>query len=120
MYTKEEQAENRKKWVSALRSGNYQQGTEALRNGDEYCCLGVACDISGLGKWANSEYIVVQGRETYSHFTHLPSSVKEWLGLLSANGAYRSDFSLIMRNDDGDTFLEIADIIESEPEDLLA
>jgi hypothetical protein len=39
------------KWVKALRSGEYQQGTGAL-HGEDYasgtdvfCCLGVACDI---------------------------------------------------------------------------
>ena len=40
-----------KKWVKALRSGEYQQGEgELCREDDivgdcEYCCLGVACDI---------------------------------------------------------------------------
>lgn len=36
-----------KQWVEALRSGKYKQGRQALRNKDEeYCCLGVLCDIS--------------------------------------------------------------------------
>ena len=35
----------KKKWVVALRSGKYEQGKEALRNGDKYCCLGVLCEI---------------------------------------------------------------------------
>lgn len=35
------------KWVEALRSGDYKQGRQALRNKyNEYCCLGVLCDIS--------------------------------------------------------------------------
>ena len=51
--------ENRKKWIEALRSGEYTQGREALRvslirdfdqgnrevEEDFYCCLGVAADI---------------------------------------------------------------------------
>lgn len=41
------------KWIEALRSGKYQQGTDTLvrieNNGDTmYCCLGVACSISGI------------------------------------------------------------------------
>lgn len=36
------------KWVAALRSGEYKQGREVLRNGDQFCCLGVLCDIIGL------------------------------------------------------------------------
>lgn len=40
----------KKKWLKALRSGNYKQGTEVLmysskEYGDRYCCLGVLCDI---------------------------------------------------------------------------
>jgi len=35
------------KCVDALRSGKYKQGRKALRNiNDEFCCLGVFCDIS--------------------------------------------------------------------------
>lgn len=38
------------KWVAALRSGNWKQGTWSLKNGDKYCCLGVLYEIAG-GKW---------------------------------------------------------------------
>ena len=35
-----------RQWVDALRSGKYKQGRRALRNVDnEFCCLGVLCDI---------------------------------------------------------------------------
>ena len=34
------------KWVAALRSGDYEQGREGLRDyKNRYCCLGVLCDI---------------------------------------------------------------------------
>lgn len=39
------------KWIAALRSGKYKQGRGRLRDGDAYCCLGVLCDISGMGEW---------------------------------------------------------------------
>lgn len=33
-------------WLKALRSGDYPQGTGQLRNSDdEFCCLGVLCDV---------------------------------------------------------------------------
>lgn len=33
-------------WVPALRSGKYKQGRGQLRSAnDEFCCLGVACDL---------------------------------------------------------------------------
>lgn len=40
--------EFKEKWVAALRSGEYKQGTGYLKNGNCYCCLGVACVISGI------------------------------------------------------------------------
>ena len=34
-------------WVAALRSGEYKQGTGVLRSeANEFCCLGVLCDLA--------------------------------------------------------------------------
>ena len=38
--------EVKKKWVDALRSGEYAQGRSSLRDHDEYCCLGVLCELA--------------------------------------------------------------------------
>ena len=46
MLTKEEYAANRKKWVEALRSGEYEQGKEFLQCGSSFCCLGIACEVA--------------------------------------------------------------------------
>ena len=46
-------AEFKKKWVAALRSGEYKQGMGLLKGEDwnggpfSYCCLGVACEVAG-------------------------------------------------------------------------
>jgi hypothetical protein len=42
----------KKKWVNALRSGNFQQGAGNLYDSDDntYCCLGVAGAICGIPK----------------------------------------------------------------------
>lgn len=32
-------------WIHALRSGKYEQGFDALRCGDRYCCLGVLLEL---------------------------------------------------------------------------
>jgi len=46
-----------KKWVKALRSGDYPKGIEFLCREDEisgdlkYCCLGVACDVLTESDW---------------------------------------------------------------------
>jgi hypothetical protein len=40
------------KWIEALRSGKYKQGRWALRTkSDDFCCLGVLCDVSGVSEW---------------------------------------------------------------------
>ena len=42
-------------WVKALRSGEYKQGRGVLRSKeDEYCCLGVLCDVLGV-QWKKKE-----------------------------------------------------------------
>lgn len=43
----DEQRENYKLWIAALRSGKYKQGQELLSYGDRLCCLGVACKVFG-------------------------------------------------------------------------
>lgn len=36
------------KWVKALRSGKYKQGSGRLRDlNNNYCCLGVLCEVAG-------------------------------------------------------------------------
>lgn len=39
--------EHKKRWVDALRSGNFSQGTGHLENAtySTYCCLGVLCQL---------------------------------------------------------------------------
>ena len=38
-------------WIQKLKSGEYKQGKYYLRCGDEYCCLGVLCDLFDSSKW---------------------------------------------------------------------
>ena len=115
-YTKEQQAENRRTWVEALRSGKYKQASGQLRIGDAFCCLGVACDISGLGSWNEySEYSThIDGGQGYK----LPASLMDYLGLRTPTGDFEMT-NLSSMNDNGKSFEEIADVIEREPERLL-
>ena len=128
MYTAEEQAENRAKWVEALRSGNYRQGRFALRpSNSEFCCLGVACDISKQGHWetssnANRGYVIPPDYSAYNRGS-LPTEVMKWLGLDSEMGIFTEAIktkdnhhcaSLTDFNDtQGATFNDIADVIEA-------
>lgn len=42
-------------WIKALRNGNYENGKHQLKtttkDNNLFCCLGVLCDISNLGRW---------------------------------------------------------------------
>src|SRR4029077_9525728 len=90
---------------------------------DEFCCLGVACDLAykaGLISEPISEETDSEQRYWYGDaWAYLPSTVQDWLGLQTDNGEWRGgDNSLGYKNDRGLTFLEIADLIESDPEGL--
>lgn len=111
-----------KEWVAELRSGKYTQGKRLLRSAnDEYCCLGVLCELAvkhGVIEPAElkspNAYGYGNGSEWYGA---LPPLVTDWIGLSTAAGGYVSR-SLTELNDNGTSFAEIADIIESEPEGL--
>lgn len=77
---------NMLKWIEALESGKYGQGTGLLRSqGDRFCCLGVACDIAGPsvgGEWwadHKNEWSFFVG--AVADKTHLPAEVCKWLGV---------------------------------------
>ena len=103
--------EIKKRWVDALRSGQYKQGQNRLKSGDRFCCLGVLCDLSriDLGEnWDNEDNFNFKSGE-------LPQNVMEWAGLSDARGLYSfTSPSLTELNDTGVSFVEIAGIIEKE------
>jgi len=37
----------KRKWLAALRSGEFEKGQHCLYDGDSYCCLGVLCKVIG-------------------------------------------------------------------------
>lgn len=101
-------------WTAALRSGEYKQGRLSLKN--EYlteathCCLGVLTDLAakaGVVQW---------GRQAWPADARLCAEVREWAGLDSANPILSDDFlvtnSASNLNDEGSTFIEIADRID--------
>lgn len=111
--------DNAKAWVAALRSGEYSQGKHALRTDEGFCCLGVACDISGLGEWNERlGFEWEQDGEGYEEQSLLPNHVMEWLGLTSHDGTINDMTTLASKNDKGWTFAEIADVIEENAGEL--
>jgi hypothetical protein len=125
------QKNNRKKLVTALRSGKYKQGRGLLRSNDnKFCCQGVACDIFPKGEW------VTQGREDDDYaFIHdeygggnkseWPQSIRESYGFTTADSDMLMVMNDMMKGDvvvisgtghytlqESCTFDEIADCIE--------
>lgn len=103
------------KWLEALRSGKYKQGRKKLRSeDDEFCCLGVLCDISGQGQWKLEPSSYCYYKEEERDFHGLPLFMEEFSGI----GA-RTEEDLIGLNDiDELSFPEIANWIEENvPED---
>jgi hypothetical protein len=107
-------------FVSALRSGDYQQGQQRLKNHDEeFCVLGVLCDLAvkaGVVKWEDWGSGFGFKGELYL----IPTEVAVWAGLNSLNGSlpHRAEtlhidhHTLSSMNDSGWDFKEIADLVE--------
>lgn len=108
--------EIKKKWIAALRSGDYLQGRGVLRTRDSsYCCLGVLCDIyskeTGINFWEtidDGKFSFMKSRDI------LPKVVSEWAEV-DRNGSYDVEKNcLAYLNDKGKDFNYIANIIEED------
>jgi hypothetical protein len=129
--------EIKQKWIAALRSNKYEQGSEKLRSVTGYCCLGVLCDL--YSQEQNTEWEFRGITETnlqpmdYWYFDgeseFLPESVREWAGFSVASPQvkvyvtdddeddeddwfYNEDIANL--NDNGYTFNALADLIEQQ------
>jgi hypothetical protein len=107
----------KKKWVAALRSGEYKQTTIALRKGASFCCLGVLCNLHAQAhkRIAAKE----KHRAVYmGECELLPDAVIHWAGLEDRWGGdvhiKNCRKSLAEHNDSGATFKQIAAAIEAQ------
>lgn len=117
----------KKKWVAALRSGKYKQGTGTLRTQeDEFCCLGVLCEVARIEgvipnpirhysrfqdetSWYYGKGSVNDGRRNGT----LPWAVMKWAGIEDPNPHLSLNVTAAGWNDDkGADFNKIADLIE--------
>jgi len=114
----------KRRWIAALRSGEYAQGRAWLRRNDAYCCLGVLCELAaheGITKKSTPDddgvvtYGPTRARKrrgdeiTESSTTSLPEAVVVWSGVADPHS-----WQLTKLNDDGATFAEIADFLEGK------
>lgn len=97
-------------WVADLRT-NPPQGRHRLFTGDGHCCLGRLCVLAGLEPDENHKF---DGADK-----GLPASVREWAGIKSAEAFVPTlKTYLSCLNDRGESFPEIADIIDKHWEEL--
>lgn len=96
-----------KRWIKALRSGEYKQSNSRLRSGSGFCCLGVLCDLAakdGGPQWDGSYYGPVK-----EHIWAFPDDIM--VDFMVSDGEAFS--KLAEMNDNGKSFKEIADYIEN-------
>lgn len=115
-------ADIKKRWIAALRSGEYQQGQGELKTSSgTYCCLGVLCELAkadGVGGWNHLRNFEVNANDLSSGA--LPAGVREWAGLESSdprvvNESDGQKWHLSSVNDNLQfDFNKIADLIEEQ------
>lgn len=129
-----------KKWVKALRSGKFKQGTNFLKTSSKnkvsHCCLGVLCELYDQEQKRKHKKRLKQTTSRIYHYVDdelcyrmddtvdaLPKAVQEWAGIKDKSGnvgfinrglfAYET---LADMNDGGCTFNRIAKVIEKHAE----
>ena len=105
------------RWIEALRSGEYKQGMHYLRKrNDEYCCLGVLCDLFDNTKW-DTYFNDSSSYEGVHYDTMFASSPPKHI--MCEVGLTPVEINLLtdMNDEKGWSFEEIADLIESLPLD---
>ena len=101
----------KKKWLKALRSGEYEQTTNYLKNDGAFCCLGILCDIHSKEtkhRWRQEHY--------FTEMRGLPHQVLKWAGLPDDRYVcYKGKHGQLGNaNDMGLSFKQIANIIENQ------
>jgi hypothetical protein len=97
-------AELKAKWVKALRSGEYKQGTSHLKTEGRYCCLGVLAECAGVA-WDMKGNPMMNGESIRSYGSeHLTDGFAGLSDVIQAR--------LANLNDEGASFRVIADHIE--------
>ena len=111
--------EAQERWMTALESGEYKQTRSRLRDANGFCCLGVACDVSGLGEWRKlSGLDKFEFRTSYGARADLglPFSVREQLGI--SHDDNRADRLVELNDHEGKTFAEIAKWIRENADEV--
>lgn len=108
--------EMKTEWIERLRSGNYKQGRSMLNAEDQFCCLGVLCEIALDYGLVTKEEIVSLSRYKYISTRNSTDTEESTLPRVVAgiaNITREAENDLIDLNDvEQKNFNEIADWIE--------
>jgi hypothetical protein len=99
----------KREWVAKLRSGKYEQGKGRLRSeGNQYCCLGVLCEIGVEDGTIEPPILTDEGYLYNRNSAFLPSALIEEYGLRG-----QETVTLMGMNDEKNmSFSHIAQYIE--------
>ena len=106
----------KEKWVKALRSGQYAQTSGMLHSENpngahSYCCLGVLLDISDIGHFEGPLYHLEEC-DAENRIVFCGGELESLTGYFEVTLEQQN--KLVQMNDEnGNTFAEIADYIES-------
>lgn len=96
----------KQKWLEALRSGQYSQTKGTLKSSEGYCCLGVF-----LSAVVGEEPPVCDVDDETGNIYEGPEEMYETCRDYIPGIVFRKGIEM---NDQGKTFLDIADMIEEE------
>lgn len=108
-----------KKWIAALRSGEYKQTISCLHDANGFCCYGVACDLEDPNAWRecdnvmlnNSPYRWNNGPKDWAILMP-PSRIMSKLGFDVDYQSMQNGQNFATMNDKGSSFEEIALALE--------
>ncbi len=116
-----------KKWIHALESGEYKQGTGRLckkvDDSKQFCCLGVLCDLIDPTKWKASADKLEPNAFDYEEELNKsmpPAHIRNQVGIyeMSWELAHANDGNLMTLDRTASmkrfTFAEIAEILRAE------
>lgn len=86
---------NKKRWVKALRSGEYKQTRSALYDGTGYCCLGVYQKVTGCRNQEGTKALEDHNFISKGHISE-----------------YVQDIFASLNDREGATFKQIASLVE--------
>lgn len=113
----------KRRWVEALRSGEYEQTTAALvrlpleganshPEKDSFCCLGVLCEVAGLERSDSGRSFRLPEEARMGGMSELiDSTLGAWRQIVGIDETHQND--LMELNDVGRrSFAQIADYVE--------